>query len=73
MKILNLILFQNLYPLTELGISKNVEITIDAEEQDRLSISLEIIKIMAQSKKIKDWPGFGIALASIRKKIYGFN
>ncbi|MDC0392354.1 bifunctional proline dehydrogenase/L-glutamate gamma-semialdehyde dehydrogenase PutA [Gammaproteobacteria bacterium] len=62
------ILIPKLISLTELGISKNVEITIDAEEQDRLSISLEIIRIMAQSKKIKDWPGFGIALQAYGKR-----
>ena len=62
------ILIPKLISLTELGISKDVEITIDAEEQDRLSISLEIIRIMAQSKKIKDWPGFGIALQAYGKR-----
>ena len=61
-------LIPKLISLTELGISKGVEITIDAEEQDRLSISLEIIKLMALSKKIKDWPGFGIALQAYGKR-----
>jgi RHH-type proline utilization regulon transcriptional repressor/proline dehydrogenase/delta 1-pyrroline-5-carboxylate dehydrogenase len=61
-------LVPKLIALTELGISKDVEITIDAEEQDRLGISLEIIKIMAESKKIKDWPGFGIALQAYGKR-----
>ena len=61
-------LIPKLISLTELGRSKDVEITIDAEEQDRLSISLEIVKIMAQSNKIKDWPGFGIALQAYGKR-----
>ena len=61
-------LVPKLISLTELGMSKDVEITIDAEEQDRLGISLEIIKIMAESKKIKDWPGFGIALQAYGKR-----
>ena len=61
-------LVPKLIALTELGMSKDVEITIDAEEQDRLGISLEIIKIMAESKKIKDWPGFGIALQAYGKR-----
>ena len=61
-------LVPKLIALTELGISKDVEITIDAEEQDRLGISLEIIKIMAESNKIKDWPGFGIALQAYGKR-----
>ena len=61
-------LVPKLIALTELGMSKDVEITIDAEEQDRLGISLEIIKIMAESNKIKDWPGFGIALQAYGKR-----
>ena len=61
-------LVPRLIALTELGMSKDVEITIDAEEQDRLGISLEIIKIMANSGKIKDWPGFGIALQAYGKR-----
>ena len=65
---IKLTLIPKLISLTELGISKNVEITIDAEEQDRLSISLEIIKIMAKSQKIKDWPGFGMALQAYGKR-----
>jgi RHH-type proline utilization regulon transcriptional repressor/proline dehydrogenase/delta 1-pyrroline-5-carboxylate dehydrogenase len=67
-KDIKLNLIPKLIALTELGISKDVEITIDAEEQDRLGISLEIIKIMAESNKIKDWPGFGIALQAYGKR-----
>jgi len=67
-KDIKLNLVPKLIALTELGMSKDVEITIDAEEQDRLGISLEIIKIMAESKKIKDWPGFGIALQAYGKR-----
>ena len=61
-------LVPKLIALTELGMSKDVEITIDAEEQDRLGISLEIIKIIAESNKIKDWPGFGLALQAYGKR-----
>jgi len=61
-------LIPRLIALTELGMSKGVEITIDAEEQDRLGVSLEIIKQIAESNKIKDWPGFGIALQAYGKR-----
>ena len=61
-------LIPKLIALTELGMSKGVEITIDAEEQDRLGVSLEIIKKIAESSKIKDWPGFGIALQAYGKR-----
>ena len=62
------ILVPKLIELTEYAIDKNVEITIDAEEQDRLGVSLEIIKKMALSQKIQDWPGFGIALQAYGKR-----
>jgi len=50
--------------------SSDVEITIDAEEQDRLSISLHIIEQLAFEKKIKDWPDFGIALQAYGKRSF---
>ena len=50
--------------------SKDVEITIDAEEQDRLSLSLHIIEKIAFEKKIKDWPRFGIALQAYGKRSF---
>ena len=50
--------------------SKGVEITIDAEEQDRLSLSLYIIEKLALEQKIKDWPGFGIALQAYGKRSF---
>jgi RHH-type proline utilization regulon transcriptional repressor/proline dehydrogenase/delta 1-pyrroline-5-carboxylate dehydrogenase len=61
-------LIPRLIALTELGKANNVEITIDAEEQDRLGISLEIIKIISMSKNIKNWPGFGMALQAYGKR-----
>ena len=38
----------------------NIEITIDAEEQHRLSISLDLIETLALHKNFKDWgePGW---------------
>ena len=50
-------LLPKLIELTEYAKSKDVEITIDAEEQDRLAVSLEIIKEMALSPNIKNWKG----------------
>ena len=61
-------LIPKLLELVNYAHDKNVEITIDAEEQDRLSISLHIIKKLAFEKKIKDWPGFGLALQAYGKR-----
>ena len=62
------ILIPKLLELIHYAKSKDVEITIDAEEQDRLSLSLHIIEILAYNKTIKDWPGFGIALQAYGKR-----
>ncbi|MDB9958942.1 bifunctional proline dehydrogenase/L-glutamate gamma-semialdehyde dehydrogenase PutA [Gammaproteobacteria bacterium] len=61
-------LLPKLIKLTEYAKSKDVEITIDAEEQDRLAVSLEIIKEMALSPNIKSWKGFGIAVQAYGKR-----
>ena len=42
--------------------------TIDAEEQDRLSLSIYIIEKLALEKNIKNWDGFGIALQAYGKR-----
>ena len=61
-------LLPKLKELVNYAHSKNVEITIDAEEQDRLSLSLYIIEKLAYEKNIKDWSGFGIALQAYGKR-----
>jgi RHH-type proline utilization regulon transcriptional repressor/proline dehydrogenase/delta 1-pyrroline-5-carboxylate dehydrogenase len=63
-------LLPKLSELINYAYSENVEITIDAEEQDKLSISLHIIEKLAQEKTIKDWPGFGIALQAYGKRSF---
>ena len=66
----NLELIPRLKDLINHAYSKDVEITIDAEEQDRLSLSLHIIEQLAFEKKIKDWPHFGIALQAYGKRSF---
>ena len=65
---IELTLLPKLISLIEYAKDKNVDITIDAEEQDRLDVSLEIIKKIAYSEKIKEWSGFGIALQAYGKR-----
>ena len=61
-------LIPKLIDLVSFARSKDVEITIDAEEQDRLSLSLQIIENLALNKKLQNWPGFGIALQAYGKR-----
>jgi len=47
---------------------KDVAVTIDAEEQDRLSLSLDLIENLALDPAIKAWPGFGLAVQAYGKR-----
>lgn len=44
--------------------AKNINITIDAEESERLILSLEIFQKAWQHPDIDCWPGFGLAVQS---------
>ena len=46
----------------------NVEVTIDAEEQDRLSVSLELISKVLLDKKYKGWDNIGMAVQAYGKR-----
>ena len=48
--------------------TNNVAVTIDAEEQDRLSLSLELIKALSLDPAIKSWPGLGLAVQAYGKR-----
>ena len=47
---------------------KDVAVTIDAEEQDRLSLSLDLFKNLALDPIIKAWPGLGLAVQAYGKR-----
>ena len=61
-------LVPRLLDLIKYAYSKDVDVTIDAEEQDRLSLSIYIIEKLALEKNIKNWDGFGIALQAYGKR-----
>jgi RHH-type proline utilization regulon transcriptional repressor/proline dehydrogenase/delta 1-pyrroline-5-carboxylate dehydrogenase len=39
-----------------------VQLTIDAEEADRLDLSLDVIEALAKDSATRDWPGLGLAV-----------
>ena len=61
-------LSKRLLKLIHSAIKKNVEITIDAEEQDRLSLSIEILEEVLMSEGVKDWESIGLAIQSYGKR-----
>ncbi len=45
-----------------------VQLTIDAEEADRLDLSLDIIEALARDPATRDWPGLGLAVQAYGKR-----
>jgi RHH-type transcriptional regulator, proline utilization regulon repressor / proline dehydrogenase / delta 1-pyrroline-5-carboxylate dehydrogenase len=54
--------------LATLAKQGNIGFTIDAEEADRLSLSLDIIERLMSEKQLAGWDGLGVALQSYQKR-----
>ena len=57
--------------ITELALlakEKGLGFTIDAEEADRLDISLDIFENLARSEQLKNWDGLGIVVQAYQKR-----
>ncbi|WP_417451342.1 bifunctional proline dehydrogenase/L-glutamate gamma-semialdehyde dehydrogenase PutA [Kordiimonas sp.] len=48
--------------------SYDIQLTIDAEEADRLEISLRIIEKLAQDSALNGWEGLGLAVQAYQKR-----
>ena len=46
----------------------NIALTVDAEEAERLELSLELIERVARSPQLEGWQGFGLALQAYQKR-----
>ena len=47
---------------------RGILLTIDAEEADRLDLSLDIIEALAKDTVTKEWPGLGLAVQAYGKR-----
>lgn len=56
--------------LAELAQSQQIALTLDAEEADRLDLSLDIFQAVKLSRNIKGWKGFGLAVQAYQKRAY---
>jgi RHH-type transcriptional regulator, proline utilization regulon repressor / proline dehydrogenase / delta 1-pyrroline-5-carboxylate dehydrogenase len=45
-----------------------IQLTIDAEEGDRLDLSLDVIEALAKDPATRDWPGLGVAVQAYGKR-----
>ena len=48
--------------------SAGIQLTIDAEEADRLDVSLDVIEALAGDTATRDWPGLGLAVQAYSKR-----
>ncbi len=46
----------------------NIGLTVDAEEADRLEMSLDIIEKVLQDESLEGWDGFGLAVQAYQKR-----
>jgi len=54
--------------LAQLAAASNVPLTIDAEEADRLELSLAIIEAVMKSPALGGWQGFGLAVQAYQRR-----
>jgi len=63
-------LLPRLAKLVKLAASYNIGLTLDAEEADRLDISLAVLESVALDPDLKDWDGLGLAVQAYQKRAY---
>ena len=54
--------------LTRLAAARGLALTLDAEEQDRLEISLELIEALMRDPATRDAPGLGVAVQAYGRR-----
>ncbi len=64
------VLSERLLALAELAKHYNIGLTVDAEEADRLELSLDIIERVVSQPSLSGWQGFGLALQAYQKRAW---
>ncbi len=59
-----------LLSLAQLAKQYDIGLTIDAEESERLDLSMDIIEIVFNDKSLDGWNGFGLAVQSYQKRAF---
>lgn len=61
---------KKLLQLAQRAKKNNIGLTIDAEESERLDLSLDLIELVFSSESLSGWEGFGLALQSYQKRAF---
>lgn len=65
------VLLPRVWSLVELAARANLNLTIDAEESDRLELSLDVLEALAQriGTTFPQWQGFGLAVQAYQTRV----
>lgn len=63
-------LVPKLLELAEMAKARNIGFTVDAEEADRLDVSLDVIERVAAAPSLAGWDGFGLAVQAYQKRAF---
>ncbi len=61
-------LVPRLQALAQAAMASGIGLCVDAEEADRLDLSLEVIEAVSGHKTLSDWNGFGLAIQGYQKR-----
>ncbi|MBA2649195.1 MAG: bifunctional proline dehydrogenase/L-glutamate gamma-semialdehyde dehydrogenase PutA [Legionella sp.] len=61
---------QKVLALAQIAKRHNISLTLDAEESERLEISLDIFEQVFTDDSLRGWHGFGLALQTYQKRAY---
>ena len=59
-----------LLTLAQLAKQYNIGLTIDAEESERLELSMDVIETVFSNPQLSGWNGFGLAVQSYQKRAF---
>ncbi len=54
--------------LAQLARDRDLQFTVDAEEADRLELSLDVVSAVLRDTSLADWDGFGLAVQAYQKR-----
>ncbi len=63
-------LMPRLRSLTREAKAANITLTLDAEESERLELSLELFERLFREAEFADWPGLGLAIQAYQKQAF---
>jgi RHH-type proline utilization regulon transcriptional repressor/proline dehydrogenase/delta 1-pyrroline-5-carboxylate dehydrogenase len=63
-------MIESLTGLVRFAADRDIALTVDAEEVDRLEMSLAVIEAVARDRQLNGWEGFGLAIQSYSKRTH---